>query len=134
MDNLYLNPRVYIEKSIPGQCWYVYLQGRNVVKESRFNAESINWKPIESSAIAMEPLFTLNDDEIQKLMNELWSAGVRPSDSLRDPINSKHLIDEIEYLRGLHKVGFATILELAQIENERRRVTKQPKLKIYPEG
>jgi len=73
-------------------------------------AQPLILEPNESGNI-VTPLMTMDEDMAQRLINELWIAGCRPSKPLRDPHNSEHLEGEIGYLRGTldkfvnHKLG-----------------------------
>lgn len=54
--------------------------------------------------LAVDPLCWLGEDEVQTLMDDLWTAGVRPSKALIDKVDHKHLQGEIGWLR--EKVDF----------------------------
>ena len=43
-----------------------------------FVAETVNMKVVEQGSL-VEPLFNLDSDEAQALMDAMWNVGVRPS-------------------------------------------------------
>ena len=57
-----------------------------------------------SRSVILPRLAVLDDDQAQTIMNDLWLAGVRPGEGLVEPRNSKHMDEEIDWLRS--KVDF----------------------------
>ena len=45
------------------------------------------------------PFLKLDESGVQSLMNELWIAGIRPSNKLVEPQNLDHMNGEIKWLR-----------------------------------
>lgn len=69
----------------------------------------VTWEPIPPNFI-VEPSFRLKATAAQRLMDELWLAGVRPSDSRHTSevlaVQGKHLEDMRELAMGaLRKAG-----------------------------
>jgi hypothetical protein len=57
--------------------------------------EFVEYKP---NTIA-DPLMTISEEGAQSLINELWIAGIRPSERIIEPQNRDHMNGEIKWLR-----------------------------------
>ena len=67
----------------------------------RMVAEPLTMKEFPDSSIIQQPTFRLGSDAMTELMNEMWIAGIRPSEKIIEPMNRDHYNGEIDWLRGV---------------------------------
>ena len=56
---------------------------------------------VEAGAVITQPTFRLGKDAMTQLMNDMWVAGIRPSEKIIEPMNRDHYNGEINWLRGV---------------------------------
>ena len=53
------------------------------------------------------PFIRLDENAARELMDSLWAAGVRPSDTIRSQVDDSH-----KHLEDMRKIAFATLKKL----------------------
>jgi len=67
----------------------------------RMVAEPLTLKEIPAGHAIEQPTFRLSSDAMTQLMNDMWIAGIRPSEKIIEPMNRDHYNGEINWLRGV---------------------------------
>ena len=67
----------------------------------RMVAEPLTLKEVPPGKLIEQPTFRLSSDAMTELMNNMWSAGIRPSEKIIEPMNRDHYNGEIDWLRGV---------------------------------
>ena len=67
----------------------------------RMVAEPLTLKEIPGGHIIEQPTFRLSSDAMTQLMNDMWIAGIRPSEKIIEPMSRDHYNGEINWLRGV---------------------------------
>ena len=68
----------HVQKNFVGRCWDLYALLEDNGK--LFEATTLNMEPHEELAgVGKPPLLSLTEFEATQLMDQLWNAGVRPS-------------------------------------------------------
>jgi len=72
--------------------------------------QQIVWEAIaqEDNYVAPEPLFKLDHEEVQSLMDALWDCGIRPSEGMG---SAGQLAAVQNHLKDMQKIAF-TYLEM----------------------
>ena len=65
----------------------------------RMVAEPLTLKEVPPSKMIEQPTFYLKEDAMIQLMNDLWIAGIRPSERIIEPMNREYMNNEINWLR-----------------------------------
>lgn len=66
----------------------------------RVVAEPLTIKEVPAGDI-IEPTFSLNEEDVHALMDNMWIAGIRPSKRIIEPQNTDHMNNEISWLRDV---------------------------------
>ena len=56
---------------------------------------------VEAEPMIAQPTFRLSNDAMTQLMNDMWIAGIRPSEKIIEPMNRDHYTGEINWLRDI---------------------------------
>ena len=77
------------------RCWIIGDNGRSV-------ATNVTMEPLESGHMLPGPTFSIGEQEIQWLMDELWRSGIRPTE-----VGTSGQVDAIKYhLEDMRKLVF----------------------------
>ncbi len=109
-----LSELVDIEFAIENKVWRygydIYMRGRNYHlshdKKDRYivTGFTIEKHTIDEDGIIPSPSFTLSIKSAQSLMDELWAAGVRPSEKNLPSANTTDAIGK--HLEDMRKIAF----------------------------
>lgn len=101
MEQRQENLKLHLVRNLPMCQWDLYIVGRtHPLSRERLVALPIEFEEQEGLHQVI-PCASLNDEEVQSIMNELWTDGVRPDKGIMEPRNSEHMDKEIEWMRGV---------------------------------
>ena len=100
---------VVLDKRLDMQGFALYIRDRDFNSREMMYASNILMDEVPAGIIPPE-VGILTFEAVQKLMNDLWNAGMRPDSALIEPRNVDHLEKEIDWLRGTFTAMLAKTL------------------------
>ena len=77
---------------------FAYMEIDQLIRK-KMVAEPLTLKEIPAGHMIEQPTFSLNEDDVQALMDNMWTSGIRPSKRIIEPQNIDHMNNEISWLR-----------------------------------
>lgn len=72
--------KVYVARSFLRQGYEFHVVGLNLERHETSLARPVEFQVVPENTLFTEPAFVLRQEEAQGLMDELWTAGVRPTE------------------------------------------------------
>ena len=109
---------VLLDRRIEMNGFALYIRDRNYMTGKNAYATEVVMDNVKSGIIPPH-VAVLSYETIQRIMNDLWVAGIRPDEGLVEPRNLEHLEKEIDWLRSTFTAMLAKTLfgQYKEIEN-----------------